>query len=247
MGTRILVFSLAFAALAAAASDAFAVPTFYTVRNGVGSFNADARTGATAFEDFESPGTALPAAPNSFYLDSGPYDSTGVGSTAYGAGDLIPGFQISDPGGTATVNGGAFFVPAGFSHSVGHSTGAQFGGATTISFTAGDGVTAVGFDLHVTSGGGGPTASTVSVQAFDFNNNAYFALPQTTTSAVGSYVFAGVVVDAAIQRVVVTTTGNQVVLIDNLVFNPEPSSWALMALGLGGLVGVVRRRRRARA
>ena len=91
-------------------------------------------------------------------------------------------------------------------------------------------------------------ASLVTVTAYDLSGTAIFSTAPSITASTSGYVFIGVVTDVAISRINIVAGGPTAhETIDNLVFNPEPSTFALTALGLLGLAGVARRRRRKRA
>ncbi len=239
----LVIYTMAFAALSETAS---AVPTTYATR---ATFLTDTRiTGSVATEDFED-AAAGPGVTTSNFPVGGLNNATGDG-TIFQNGDIVPGVTFDDdavsagtPDMAVTANGFLFggstinFAPAPFTNGLDMT----FSGA----------VTAVGMDMFFFNGG--TNTGTITVTAFDANGVAIFGTAPVITTIAGGYTFIGIVTDTPISRVNLTGTGlapffgTGAEIIDNLVFNPEPSSWALMLLGLAGMGGFVRRRRRLRA
>ena len=161
----------------------------------------------------------------------------GTGETGYAAGPLsVDGVTFTDP----THQNLAVFSPSYLSEAD-FTTDYLVGGGSTITITLPPGTTAFGahFASYVNSG-------THDLLALTINGAATTpATVQIAGYASSTSTFAGVVSSTPFTTVVITDESNNAIAIDNVQVAPEPSTWALLGVGIAGL-GLTLRRRPAR-
>lgn len=146
------------------------------------------------------------------------------------------------PAGPVAFSGAGFaytaFAPTGIYLAGGFLGASQVNEALTISFLGGN-VRAVGADFYATDINDDPISTLVTITLSDGTVEAF-----TPTSFADSY--RGFVSDLAITSLVISGPGQSLYAgLDNLTVGaavPEPTSWALVGLGLAGILVAARRR-----
>lgn len=224
-----IAFAAAFASLVVGGA-ASAAPTYYATR---GAFDA-ANTGLT-FEGFEKMDAT------STVTFTSPLNSTTSIAGVVSPGEIVAGisFDLTD-GHDAYV--AAPGQSANTTRAIGVNTPTTAG--WKVSFDAP--TNAFGVDAYQNFGGGGQSGSPILVTVNLYDASSSLIDSSTFSVPSGSNGFFGVSSTVGISYLTIDNRASFDV-IDNIEFGaapavPEPSTYALMALGLAGIAGVARRR-----
>jgi len=171
----------------------------------------------------------------------GPLDSTTSRTGDVSPGDIVPGIQFSVPEG----NGGIFLPHPSWFNTKAVSPNTWSSSLDIIFF---DETTVVGFDLWLVRAGGTPSIRPVPGN-LDVEIYGSSGMIGSTVVATGGTVdpeFLGFEsFGEPITRINIDSPDDWVELVDNVAFGvPEPSTVALAAIGLAGLLGWGGRRKR---
>lgn len=196
-----------------------------------------------ATETFDS-GTPQDYGPFAYDNIAAPLDAT-TSNSVFAPGDLLPGFQILEAGGSNGDDTLLVYQSAATGNSV--AVGANYFVATLdIAFTAG--TNAFGFDFWTMDDLTALGSSLMTISLYDLNNDLIESFNVTSSSS--ERLFFGAISDTVVGRVNVAAAQSQSEIIDNLSFEapdsavPEPSTYAMLAGGFA-LMALLRKKKQS--